>query len=139
MEQKIVAIIGKPGLYRLLSRGRTTVIVESLDAQKKRFSVGLHDRVTSLSDISMYTTEEDTPLYKVYRTIFEKTEGKPIDIVPSKASNDELYDFLGSVLPTFDRDRVHPSDIRKLIQWFNILVNNGITDFPLDEEEQSQE
>ena len=139
MEQKIVAIIGKPGLYRLLSRGRTTVIVESLDAQKKRFSVGLHDRVTSLSDISMYTTEEDTPLYKVYRTIYAQTEGKPIGIVPSKASNDELYDFLGSVLPTFDRDRVHPSDIRKLIQWFNILVNNGITDFPLDDEEQSQE
>ena len=139
MEQKIVAIIGKPGLYRLLSRGRTTVIVESLDASRKRFSVGLHDRVTSLSDISMYTTEEDTPLYKVYRTIYAQTEGRPIDIVPSKASNDELYDFLGSVLPTFDRDRVHPSDVKKLIQWFNILVQNGETDFPLDEEEQSQE
>lgn len=142
MEQKIVAIVGKPGLYKLLSRGRATVIVEALNETHKRFPVGLHDRVSSLEDISIYTTGEDTPLYTVFRSIVQSGGAKPIEINPAKASSDELYNFLSGVLPNFDRDRVHPSDIKKIILWFNTLVVNGITDFPVagsDENPSSSE
>ena len=87
------------------------------------------DRVTSLADIAMYTESEDIPLMKVLANIRDKEEGKECSINFKKCSSKELREYFGQVLPDFDRDRVHDSDIRKLFSWYNILVKNGITNF----------
>lgn len=129
MEKTILSISGKPGLYLLVSRGRNTLIVESLDAQKKRQNVGLRDKVTSLNDISIYTEDEDTPLMQVFKNIFDQNEGQPVDIDTKKADKNALYDFMAKALPDFDRDRVYPGDIKKMINWYNILLREGYTDF----------
>lgn len=138
MEKTILAISGKSGLYVMMSRGRSTIIVETLDEQKKRFAVGLHDKITSLNDVSMYTDGDDTPLLTVFNNIKTMHDGKPVDLDPKKASKEQLEDFMAKALPDYDRDRVYQNDIRKLITWYNILVTNGITDFDLPEE-QSEE
>ena len=138
MEKTILAISGKSGLYVMVSRGRSTIIVETLDEQKKRFTVGLHDKITSLNDVSMYTDGDDTPLLTVFNNIKTMQDGKPVDLDPKKASKEQLEDFMAKALPDYDRDRVYQNDIRKLIMWYNILVTNGITDFDLPEE-QSEE
>ena len=138
MEKTILAISGKSGLYVMVSRGRSTIIVETLDEQKKRFAVGLHDTITSLNDVSMYTDGDDTPLLTVFNNIKTMQDGKPVDLDPKKASKEQLEDFMAKTLPDYDRDRVYQNDIRKLITWYNILVTNGIPDFDLPEE-QSEE
>lgn len=129
MEKTILSISGKPGLYLLVSRGRNTLIVESLDAQKKRQNVGLRDKVTSLNDISIYTEDEDTPLMQVFKNIFDQNEGQLVDIDTKKADKNALYDFMAKALPDFDRDRVYPGDIKKMINWYNLLLREGYTDF----------
>ena len=129
MKETILAISGKPGLFRLVSRGKATLIVESLDAAKKRIPAFASDRVTSLADIAMYTDDEDMPLWKVLKNVGQKEDSKPTQINYKKSSSKELREYFAQVLPTYDRDRVHDSDIKKLIQWYNILVNAGITDF----------
>lgn len=129
MLKTILSIAGKPGLYRLLSQGRNMLIVESLDATKKRIPVYASDKVTSLGDISMYTDENDVPLSQVLAALKTKENGAPVSFDYKKASLAELQEFFAQVLPNFDRDRVYAGDIKKLIQWYNILVNAGITDF----------
>ena len=129
MLETILAISGKPGLYRLVSRGNRNLIVETLDAQKKRMPTFGADKVISLADIAMYTDEKEVPLREVLKAIKEKEGSKVASIDWRKASKDELFAFLGEVLPAFDRDRVYPADVKKLIQWYNILVENGLTDF----------
>lgn len=140
MEKTILSISGRPGLYLLLTRGRSTLIVESLDAQKKRQNVGLRDKVTSLGDISIYTDDEDTPLMHVFKNIFDLYKGETVDIDTKKADKKVLYDFMAKALPNFDRDRVYPGDIKKMINWYNILVREGYTDFetPSDEPEAGE-
>lgn len=138
MKQNILAISGKPGLFLLVARGTGTIIVESLDAQKKRFSVGLRDRVTSLKDVSIYTDDEDVKLMDVFESMKKHEDGKPVALDIKKASKEELANYVAEVLPNFDRERVYPNDMKKLIQWYNILVNNGLTDFA-DPEEKEQE
>lgn len=137
MKDNILAISGKSGLYKLVARGGNTIIVESIDAQKHRFNVGLRDRVTSLNDVSMYTTGEDVKLLDVYATMLEKTGGKQVEIDLKHASKDQLAETVAQFLPNYDPDRVYPNDMRKLIQWYNILVENGLTDFK--DEEQAEE
>ncbi len=139
MEKTILSISGKPGLFVMISRSRTTIIVETLDEQKKRFPVGMHDKITSLNDVSMYTDDDDTPLLTVFNNIKTMQEGKPVDIEPKKASKDVLEEFMAKALPNYDRDRVYQNDIRKLITWYNILIKNGITDFDLPKEETEEE
>ena len=129
MLETILAISGKPGLYKLVSRGNRSLIVETLDAQKKRMPAFSADKVISLADIAMYTNEKEVPLRQVLNSIKAKEKGKAAAIDYRKATNEELYSFLGEVLPNFDRDRIYPSDIKKLIQWYNILIENGLTDF----------
>ena len=129
MLETILAISGKPGLYRLVSRGNRSLIIETLDSQKKRMPVFGTDKVISLSDIAMYTDDEEVPLRQVLKNIQTKQEGQKLDIDTKQASKDQLFDFLGEVLPNFDRDRVYPADIKKLIQWYNLLIDNGVTDF----------
>ncbi|MBR3856920.1 MAG: DUF5606 domain-containing protein [Bacteroidaceae bacterium] len=129
MLETILAISGKPGLFKLVSRGNNNLIVETLDTQKKRFPAFAADKIISLADIAMYTDEKEVPLREVLNNIKAKESGKTTSIDYRKASKDELYAFLGEVLPNFDGDRIYPSDIKKLIQWYNILVENGLTDF----------
>ena len=129
MLQTILAISGKPGLYKLVSRAKNSSIVEILDETHRRIPAFASDRITSLADIAMYTEGDDVPLAKVLQNLKKLEEGKPAPIDFKKAKGDELRDYFAKVLPDFDRERVHNSDIKKLIQWYNILVANGITDF----------
>ena len=127
--ETILAISGRPGLYRMVSRGKANLIVEAIDETKKRTPAFATDRITSLGDIAMYTDAEDIPLWQVLKNLGDKEENKPCKLNYKKASGEELREYFSEVLPNFDRDRVHDSDIKKLIQWYNILVNNGYTDF----------
>ena len=129
MLETILAISGKPGLYKLVSRGNRNLIVETIDAQKKRFPAFAADKVISLADIAMYTDEKEVPLRQVLNNIKAKEDGKVAQLDWRKASKAELFAFMGEVLPNFDRDRVYPADVKKLIQWYNILIENGLTDF----------
>ena len=141
MEQTILSISGKPGLYKLVSRGKANLIVESIDQQHKRMPVFASDRVTSLGDIAIYTDSEDMPLMKVFANLLKVEEGKPASINYKTCKSAELREYFATILPDYDRDRVHDSDIKKLLQWYNLLVNNGITDFeePEAEEEEKNE
>ena len=129
MLETILAIAGKPGLYRLVNRGNRSLIVETIDKAKKRMPAFGTDRIISLADIAMYTDSEEVPLRQVLKNMLEKEGGKKASIDVKKASKDELAAYVGEVLPNFDRDRVFPSDMKKLVQWYDILVENGLTDF----------
>lgn len=133
MLKTILSISGKPGLYKLVSRGKNMLIVESI-ADKKRLPAYGNEKIISLGDIAMYTDGDDVPLQQVLSSMKTKEEGKAVSIELGKATAEELRAYLGEVLPNFDRDRVHVSDIKKLISWYNLLVNAGLTDF---EEEAS--
>ena len=129
MLKTILSISGKPGLFKLIAQGRNTLIVETLDDTKKRLPARGNDKVTSLGDISMYTTEDDIPLSKVLEAVKAKENGAPVSLNIKKASAQELQSYFAEVLPNFDRDRVYNNDIKKLLSWYNILIQNGITEF----------
>ena len=138
MLKNILAITGKPGLFKLISRGNNMLIVESL-VDGKRLPTYARDKIVSLADVSMYTTGDDIPLSEVLTKLGAKEELKPVTMDLKKADNDALRVAFAEVLPDFDRDRVYPSDIRKLFSWYNILINAGITDFTVEEEENEEE
>lgn len=127
--ETILSIAGKPGLYKLVSRGKMNLIVESLDEIHKRIPAFASDRVTSLGDIAMYTDADDIPLWNVLENVCKKEGGKEVSVNYRKLSSKELRAYFAEVLPNFDQDRVHDSDIKKLLQWYDILVKAGITDF----------
>ena len=129
MQQTILAISGKSGLYKLVSRGKNNLIVEALDETHRRMPAFATDRITSLADIAMFTETDDIPLMDVFENVKALEEGKKASIDLKKASSNELKDYFTKVLPEWDRDRVHISDIKKLISWYNILIEAGITDF----------
>jgi len=129
MKQTILAIAGRPGLYKLLTRGKNSLIVESLDATHKRQPTFANDRITSLGDIAMFTNGDDVALTQVLDNMKKLENGEKSSLNAKTASGDQLREYFAKVLPDFDRDRVHTSDIKKLIQWYNILIDNGITDF----------
>lgn len=134
MLETILAISGKPGLYRLVNRGNRSLIVETLDAQKKRMPAFATDKIISLADIAMYTDEEEVPLRQVFKNIYDLEGGKVASLDYRKATKEELADFMAKALPNYDRDHVYPSDMKKLVQWYNILVENGVTDFEENKE-----
>lgn len=123
--KEIANIAGKSGLYRIMKPSRAGVVVESLDERKDKELVGATARVSVLKDISIYTDDESesVPLGDVFRAIFEKY-GDDLPLSAKTASKAELSDFLESVLPAYDRDRVHMSDVKKLINWYTILRTN---------------
>ncbi len=127
--ETILSVSGKPGLYKLVSRGKMNLIVETIDATHRRTPVFATDKVTSLSDIAMYTDADDVPLWQVLESVGKKEGSKKAAINYKKCPAQELHDYFAEVLPNYDRDRVHDSDIKKLLQWYNILVENGYTDF----------
>lgn len=140
MIRKILAISGKPGLYKLISRGNKSLIVETVDEQKKRIPAFGADRVVSLGDISIYTNDDsEVPLGDVFESIKANYGEKPLDLSPKKASQDDIIAFFTKVLPNYDTDRVRVSDMRKVLSWYNILTADGYTEFVSKEEEGSEE
>ena len=137
MLKKILSISGRPGLYQLVSYGKNMLLVETIPAGR-RFPIHSRERVMSLGDISIYTTSEDIPLSKVLENVGKKYDNKPID-AKAIATPDQLHEFIGGVLENWDEERVHNSDIKKIISWYNILVGAGITDFTAKEEEKEEE
>lgn len=124
---KILSIGGKPGLYKLVTQTRTGFVAESL-LDKKRITVGMRSNVSILSEIAIYTLDEELPLREVFSKIQEKEKGGKTS-VGHKAEKIELEEYFFEVLPDYDEDRVYTSDIKKVMQWYNILHDNGITDF----------
>ncbi len=140
MIRKILAISGKPGLYKLISRGNKSLIVETVDEQKKRIPAFGADRVVSLGDISIYTNDDsEVKLSTVFESIKQNYGDKPLDLSPKKASQDDIIAFFTKVLPNYDTDRVRFSDMRKVLSWYNILTADGITEFDDKEEEETKE
>ncbi len=129
MLETILSIAGKPGLYKLVSRGNRNLIVESIDDKHQRMPAFATDRVISLADIAMYTDSEEVPLADVLTSLKAKENGAQSSLDYKKASKEQLFDYFAEVLPNFDRDRVFPSDVKKLIQWYNILIGAGLDDF----------
>lgn len=132
MIRTILSIAGKPGLFKLVSRGRNMLIVESL-LNGKRTPAYSHDKVIALGDIAIYTTGEDKPLSEVFELVKDKTGGQPVDL-KAFANDNEMRAYFAEILPEFDDDRVYNTDIKKLFQWYNQLLAAGITEFK-DEEE----
>ncbi len=136
MIKGILSITGKPGLYRLLSRGRNALIVENI-ATKKRMPTYPHEKVISLADITMYTEHGDEPLADVLEKVYAHAEGKAID-VKGFASDEAIRDYFGEIIHDFDRERVYTTDIRKLFSWYNQLIAAGVTEFKDKELEEDQ-
>ena len=122
--EKVLAISGKPGLYKLVTQTRTGFIAESLIDQK-RLAIGIQQNVSVLSEIAIYTLTEEVPLADVFRKISEKENGQETAI-SHKDSKDKLEEYFFEVLPDYDEDRVYVSDIKKVIQWYNLLVKNDL-------------
>ncbi|HBR52706.1 MAG TPA: hypothetical protein EYN07_00320 [Flavobacteriaceae bacterium] len=124
--EKILSISGKPGLYQLKTQTRSGFVAESL-LDGRKISVGARDNVSLLSEIAIYTLTEEVPLREIFSKIAEKENGGPT--INHKVPKVELEEFFFEVLPDYDEDRVYPSDIKKVVQWYNLLQKNGITDF----------
>ncbi|WP_299104403.1 DUF5606 domain-containing protein [uncultured Tenacibaculum sp.] len=119
---KIIAVTGKPGLYEILSQTKTGVIVKSI-VDGKRFPITATHNVSLLDNIAIYTYEEEVPLGQVFKNIAEKEGGK--EAISHKESGNKLQAYFGEVLPNYDDERVYTSNIKKVVQWYNILVNAG--------------
>lgn len=130
---KILAIGGKPGLYKLLTQTRTGFVAESL-IDGKRLSVGMSNNVSVLSEIAIYTLEEELPLREVFRKIQEKESGGKTPVT-HKDDKIKLEEYFFELLPNYDEERVYASDIKKVIQWYNLLHDNGIQEFSPPEKE----
>ena len=130
----VLSVSGKPGLFKLIAHQKNGVVVESL-LDGKRTAISANANVSSLGDIAIYTYEEEVPLRDVFKAMAEVTEGK--EALSHQSSKDQLEDFFGEVLPKFDQERVYASDIKKVVQWFNILVKNDL--LSILEEEVSEE
>jgi hypothetical protein len=133
---KILAISEKPGLFKLLTQTRTGFLAESL-IDGKRIAVNIRSNVSLLSEIAIYTLSEEVPLREVFKKIRTKEEGNQTSI-GHKESKDVLEEYFFDVLPDYDEDRVYPSDIKKVIRWYNLLQKNNLLDL-LDEESSDEE
>ena len=137
MLKEILSITGKPGLFKLVSQGKNMLIVESL-TDGKRIPAYAKDKAISLGDIAIFTESKEIPLGEVLEKVKTKENGANASIDP-KSENDELRKYMEEVLPDYDKDKVYPSDIRKLINWYNILIESNITEFVEKDEEKAEE
>lgn len=137
MLKTILSIAGRPGLFRLVNRGKNMLIVEAI-ATGKRTPAYAHDKVISLGDISIYTNEGDIPLGEVLEKVKVANNGAPVDI---KAIGDDqaVRDYFETILPTYDQDKVYTTDIKKLLTWYNLLLAADITEFVEKEEAKKEE
>ncbi|WP_435138165.1 DUF5606 family protein [Formosa sp. A9] len=129
---KVLAISGKPGLYKLVLQTRNGFIAESL-LDNKRLSINMNHNVSVLSEIAIYTLTEEVPLKNVFKAISEKEQGAQTRI-SHKDSKDKLEEYFFEILPDYDEDRVYASDIKKVIQWYNLLHKNDLLQFEDDAE-----
>lgn len=120
--KSILAISGKPGLYRLVSSGTARLVVESIQ-DKKKLPVPATSKVSSLDDIAIFTIEEEVPLREVFSKIYEKTNRS--QALSHKSTPGELRGFIAEVLTDLDHERVYDSDLKKLFNWYNILFEDG--------------
>lgn len=137
MLKKILSISGKSGLYKLVSYGKNMIIVEGL-SDGKRFPAYSHDKIISLGDIAIYTYNEEVSLSDVMQSVYDKNDGKQID-VKQYGDKKSLYAFFEEILPEFDQERVYANDIKKVISWYNLLVGAGYTSFKEETEEATDE
>lgn len=135
---KVLSISGKPGLYELKAQTRGGFLAESF-IDGKKIPVSMRNNVSILSEIAIYTYTEEVPLREVFQKIHDKEEGKPS--LDHKSPKNELTTYFREILPEYDEDRVYPSDIKKVIQWYNLLISKNITDFsdPKAEEDSAEE
>ena len=132
---KIMTISGKSGLFQVVSQLKNAVLVESL-IDKKRFPAFSHDRISTLEEISIFTYKEDILLKDVLKNIFEKEQGKP---APDAKSDDKtLKAYFLEILPDYDQDRVYVSDIRKVLSWYNQLLEHNLLDFTEEKEAKEE-
>jgi hypothetical protein len=134
--KEILAVSGYPGLYKYVAQSQRGVIVEAL-ADGKRMNVPSNARVSSLTDISVFTESEDRPLADIFTAFYAKTEGKPT--ISHKEDARKIEATFAEVVPDYEPDKVHLSDMKKIIQWYNILVTAGMTEFKLPTEETEEE
>jgi DNA primase len=133
--KKILVVSGRPGLYQLIAQSPRGIVSESL-LDGKRVTLFSHERISALEEISIFTTEDDLRLKDVLRILFEKLEGKPA--ISHKSSANELRNFMEEMVPNYDADRVYNSDIQKLVNWYNLLLEKNLIDNEPDEEEQQE-
>jgi hypothetical protein len=122
--QEIISITGRPGLFKVVAQGKNNVIVESI-VDQKRFPAYAKDRISTLGDISIYTTDEDVKLTDVLSSFHDEYKGK--ECPSHKEDLSVLEGLLKKILPNYDKERVYKSDLRKIFQWYNILIKAGIT------------
>jgi len=132
--EKIMSISGKPGLFELKNQTRGGFLAESL-VDGKKVNVSARHNVSLLSEIAIYTTSEELPLREVFKKISEKENGG--EAISHKVSKDELEEYFFGVLPDYDEDRVYASDIKKVVQWYNLLTKKGFKDFEEPKEDTS--
>ncbi|MDY6121500.1 MAG: DUF5606 domain-containing protein [Porphyromonas sp.] len=137
MLKTILSISGKAGLFKLISQGRNSIIVESL-VNGRRSAAYASDRVISLADISIYAEEGDIPLPKVLDDLAAEMKHQPVDEKDIQAKPEELFAFFGKILPTYDKERVYPTDIKKILKWYNLLLANGFEKFAEEETDESE-
>lgn len=137
MLKTILSISGKPGLYKLVSQAKNMLVVESL-VTGKRTPAYAHDKVISLGDIAIFTEDGEVPLREVMDKVKEKENGA-VASIDLKSDPEALRKYFSEVLPDFDRERVYPTDIKKLLSWYNLLVEKGLTDFSEEKEEKKEE
>lgn len=131
----ILSIAGKPGLYKMVSQAKNTIIVESI-IDKKRMPLYASHQVSALEDIGIYTYSDTTPLSDIFDAIAKKENGQPC--LSHKSSKNEMFDWMREVLPEFDEDQVYHSDIKKLAQWYNILQENGLIEVPKAQKKKTE-
>jgi hypothetical protein len=131
----IISISGKPGLFKVVTQGKNSVIVESL-VDKKRFPAYASERISALEDISIYTYDEDRPIKDIFEAIYKKEGGK--ECISHKEDPNVLQNYILEIIPNYDKERVYPSDIKKLFQWYNLLHETGNLK-SLEEEDKSEE
>lgn len=131
--KEIIAISGQPGLYKYVAQSTRGVIVESLIDGKRSNAASTSRMMSALTEISIFTEGEDIPLAQVFTNIYNYTEGK--EAISHKASPEDLKAYFAEVLPEYDRERVHVSDMKKVFAWYNILVKAGMTEFRLPDED----
>lgn len=136
MLRRILSISGKPGLYKLINQGKNMLIVESMTTGK-RGPAYAHDKIVSLGDISIYTTDDEAPLADILEKIKEVNGGKAVD-VKLLGSDEKVREYFKEILPNFDEDRVYTTDIKKVLSWYNQLIASGVTEFK-DEEIKEDE
>jgi len=134
--EKVISVAGKPGLFEILTQTRTGVLAQSL-IDGKKITVSARENVSLLSEIAIYTLTQEMPLGSVFQKIFDQLVGEKA--LSHKSSKDELEAFFFEVLPDYDEDRVYASDIKKVVQWYNLLLEKGLTDFTVAEPKQEEQ